>query len=157
MKILVSFAALVVSVAGQSTFEPADFNVTEALLDNGVNVSALPDLAPLVDRASTSGCSAAVSSAAHDPSSLLFADRDAVQVSRTHLWPRQTRGPTGVGVHLFHRIVLVCSAARDRASVCLQAQQSARRINCDLDCTPDPMPLRCEEWRSLCCAWRFEY
>lgn len=61
MKNVVPLAALVAVVAGQSTFEAADFNITEALLDNGVNVSALPDLAPLVDRASTSGCSAAVS------------------------------------------------------------------------------------------------
>lgn len=61
MKKVIALAGFVVSAASQSTFEPADFNITEALLDNGVNVSALPDLAPLVDRASTSGCSAAVS------------------------------------------------------------------------------------------------
>ena len=61
MKNVAPLAALLAVVAGQSTFEAADFNITEALLDNGVNVSALPDLAPLVDRASTSECSAAVS------------------------------------------------------------------------------------------------
>jgi hypothetical protein len=61
MKNLVPLAALVAGAASQSTFEPSDFNITEALLDNGVNVSALPDLAPLAERSSTSGCSAAVS------------------------------------------------------------------------------------------------
>lgn len=61
MKTFVPVAILVAVVAGHSTFEVADFNVTQALLDNGVNISALPDLAPLVDRAPTSGCSAAVS------------------------------------------------------------------------------------------------
>jgi hypothetical protein len=61
MKNVVPLAALVAVVAGQSTFEVADFNTTEALLNNGVNVSELPVLASLVDRASTSGCSAAVS------------------------------------------------------------------------------------------------
>jgi hypothetical protein len=40
--------------------EPLDFNVTEALLDNGINVSAIPDLAGLVVRSSMSGCVIAV-------------------------------------------------------------------------------------------------
>jgi hypothetical protein len=40
--------------------EPLDFNVTEALLDNGINVSAIPDLAGLVVRSSLSGCAIAV-------------------------------------------------------------------------------------------------
>lgn len=61
MKNVFPLTAFAAGVAAQSTFESADFNITEALLDNGVNVSALPDLAPLVGRASTSGCSAAVS------------------------------------------------------------------------------------------------
>jgi hypothetical protein len=39
MKNVVPLAALVAVVAGQSTFEAADFNTTEALLNNGVNVS----------------------------------------------------------------------------------------------------------------------
>lgn len=61
MKTLVPLATLVAGIAGQGTFESTDFNITEALLDNGVKVSALPDLAPLADRAANSGCSAAVS------------------------------------------------------------------------------------------------
>lgn len=60
----VSFFLLGVGVPhvwAQSTFEPTDFNVTEALLDNGVNVSAIPALEGLVTRSSPSACSIAVS------------------------------------------------------------------------------------------------
>lgn len=42
-----------------STFEPVDFNVTEALIDTGVNVSAIPGLSGLVER-SSGACSVAV-------------------------------------------------------------------------------------------------
>jgi hypothetical protein len=61
MKYAISSAALVAGAVSQATFEPADFNITEALLDNGVNVSAIPELAPLVERSLLSGCSIAVS------------------------------------------------------------------------------------------------
>ncbi len=61
MKYAIPSAALVAGAVSQATFEPADFNVTEALLDNGVNVSAIPELAPLVERSLLSGCSIAVS------------------------------------------------------------------------------------------------
>ena len=44
------------------SFEPADFNVTEALLRNGVNASALPDLSNIAEQSALSGCSAAVRS-----------------------------------------------------------------------------------------------
>lgn len=60
----VSTAALLglmpAGILSQDVFEPADFNVTEALLDNGVNVSAIPDLAGLAERSLLSGCSIAV-------------------------------------------------------------------------------------------------
>ena len=49
-----------VGVKAQDVFEPIDFNVTEALIDNGVNVSAIPELAGLVVRSSLKGCSIAV-------------------------------------------------------------------------------------------------
>lgn len=48
------------TVLAQGTFEPADFNVTDALLSQGVNVSAIPALEGLVERSSTSACSIAV-------------------------------------------------------------------------------------------------
>ena len=60
MRPLFPFAALLSSVASQ-VFEPADFSVTEALLDQGVNVSALPELAGLVGRSSNLACDIAVS------------------------------------------------------------------------------------------------
>jgi len=52
--------ALVARVSAQETFESPEFNVTEALIENGVNVSAIPELAGLVVRSSLSGCSIAV-------------------------------------------------------------------------------------------------
>ena len=56
---VVSLSAFVAAGLG-STFEPADFNVTEALTNNGINVSAIPELAGLVERSSLSACSIAV-------------------------------------------------------------------------------------------------
>ena len=60
--LIASLGALAASVLAQDVFEPADFNVTEALVANGVNVSALPDLAALTEKRSLSSpCAAAVS------------------------------------------------------------------------------------------------
>jgi hypothetical protein len=53
-------ATLATLVASQ-TFEAPDFNVTEALLDQGVNISRLPELAGLVERSSDLACNIAVS------------------------------------------------------------------------------------------------
>ncbi|CAN9233601.1 unnamed protein product [Alternaria sp. RS040] len=54
-------ATLATLVASQA-FEAPDFNVTEALLDQGVNISALPELAGLVERSSDLACNIACSS-----------------------------------------------------------------------------------------------
>lgn len=40
--------------------EPVDFNVTQALIEQGVNVSAVPALAALTDQSSVFACSIAV-------------------------------------------------------------------------------------------------
>jgi len=62
MKIFISLGALIaVVLAHNGTFEPADFNVTEALISNGVNVSAIPELAGLAERPALNGCSIAAS------------------------------------------------------------------------------------------------
>jgi hypothetical protein len=60
MKVPVAFSVLLARALSQSTFEPADFNVTEALLDNGVDVSAIHELADFTKRSLYSGCSIAV-------------------------------------------------------------------------------------------------
>ncbi|CAI9628457.1 unnamed protein product [Alternaria burnsii] len=57
---LVAFVAFVSAQTG--VFEPADFNVTKALIANGINVSAIPQLSGLVERTSLSSCSIACSS-----------------------------------------------------------------------------------------------
>ncbi|KAG9192583.1 hypothetical protein G6011_11317 [Alternaria panax] len=46
----------------QKPFEPSNFNVTAALLGNGVDISAIPSLADVSKRTSSSGCSIACSS-----------------------------------------------------------------------------------------------
>ncbi|EDU41046.1 GlcD FAD FMN-containing dehydrogenase [Pyrenophora tritici-repentis] len=55
------FSALVSFVTAQ-TFEDPDFNVTKALIAQGVNVSAVPELAGLVERSSNRACHIACSS-----------------------------------------------------------------------------------------------
>jgi hypothetical protein len=60
MKGFVPLVAFAAGVLSQTTFEPSNFNVTEALLDNGVNISAIPQLAPFVEKSLLSGCSVAV-------------------------------------------------------------------------------------------------
>lgn len=61
-----------------SAFEPADFNVTKALLDSGVSVTAIPGLAGLVERSSTDACSIAVR-LSNDHDSLLGDNADLVR------------------------------------------------------------------------------
>lgn len=41
-------------------FEAPDFNITEALIRNGINISAIPELSGLTERTLLSGCSVAV-------------------------------------------------------------------------------------------------
>jgi len=53
--------AVAAGASTQDVFEPADFNVTEALINNGINVSTIPDSAGLAARSSLKGCSIAVS------------------------------------------------------------------------------------------------
>jgi hypothetical protein len=66
MKTVLSLGALVAAVSAQTgAFEPADFNITAALIANGVNVSAIPQLSGLVERSSLSACSIAVSPVYH--------------------------------------------------------------------------------------------
>ncbi|CAI6336543.1 unnamed protein product [Periconia digitata] len=61
---LVSLSALAAGALAQDTFEPSDFNVTEALVTAGVNVSDIPQLAALTRRSSPGACKIACSSLA---------------------------------------------------------------------------------------------
>lgn len=63
MKVLWQISTLVAFASAQTTgaFEPANFNITKALIANGIDVSAIPELAEF-SRRSFSGCSAAVRS-----------------------------------------------------------------------------------------------
>jgi hypothetical protein len=96
---LVPSSILVVGALAQSTFEPADFNVTQALLDKGVNISSIPQLEGLVERSSSSGCSIAVSTPAHanphGPAvrTLTSTSRNVVQFFATSFWKQQIDQP----------------------------------------------------------------
>jgi len=57
------FGSLSAATIAQDVIEPADFNVTQALLENGVDPSDLPDVTALTKRSLFSGCSLAVSCA----------------------------------------------------------------------------------------------
>ncbi|KAF2125375.1 FAD-binding domain-containing protein [Dothidotthia symphoricarpi CBS 119687] len=56
------FLAVLASSVASQVFEAVDFNVTEALIAQGVNVSALPELATLVERSSDQACHIACTS-----------------------------------------------------------------------------------------------
>lgn len=49
---ILTLAAIAGNVLAQEIFEPSDFNVTEALIVNGVDVSALPELTNLTEKRS---------------------------------------------------------------------------------------------------------
>ena len=55
-------AALIASAVTQTVVEPVDFNATEALLEKGINLTALPQLAALAERSSNAACSIACGS-----------------------------------------------------------------------------------------------
>lgn len=57
-----SVLALSTAIVAQTddVFEAPDLNITAALVGNGVNISAIPELAALVERTLLSGCSIAV-------------------------------------------------------------------------------------------------
>jgi hypothetical protein len=57
-----SLATIAGNALAQEAFEPLDFNVTEALIANGVDISALPELANITEKRSLfSPCAVAVS------------------------------------------------------------------------------------------------
>lgn len=60
MKVSLTILACTAGPLLAQGFEPADFNVTEALLKNGVAACALPQPSELDDRSPLSGCKAAV-------------------------------------------------------------------------------------------------
>jgi FAD/FMN-containing dehydrogenase len=58
---IISLGFMPTRIIAQGVFESAEFNVTEALLNNGVNVSTLPGLSGLGARSIVNGCSVIVS------------------------------------------------------------------------------------------------
>lgn len=92
MKTFILLSALVAAVSAQAgTFEPSNFNVTKALISNGVNVSAMPELAGLAERSAPGGCSIAASAQLMTSSILQQANPFAVLFPTAHL--RRQQGP----------------------------------------------------------------
>lgn len=61
MQLITVLSSVLAVAAAQAIVEPENFNLSEALLSHGVNVSALPQLGGLVERSQLDGCSIAVS------------------------------------------------------------------------------------------------
>lgn len=60
-RLILSLGALAPGALAQGSFEPPDFNITEALIGNGVDVSSIPELEPLIEKRSLSSpCAVAV-------------------------------------------------------------------------------------------------
>ena len=57
---IISVGFFSVVILAQETFEPSDFDVTAALLENGVDVSDIPSLAGISKRTKPGGCEIAV-------------------------------------------------------------------------------------------------
>ena len=82
---ILSLGAAAGGILAQDVFEPSDFNVTDALIANGVDVSALPGLTKLTEKRSVSSpCAIAVGHYKYD--ALNCANKSKVQVTPTGLW-----------------------------------------------------------------------
>jgi hypothetical protein len=84
---VLSLGALVGGVLGQTgtTFEPVEFNITEALIENGVDVTAIPELSGLVERSSSKACSAAVSTSSYTLEVTVLLSHYLVYIVETYL------------------------------------------------------------------------
>jgi hypothetical protein len=84
------------TIMTQDIFETADFNVTEALLKNGVDMASLPELSKFETRSSSSSCSVAVSALSKHRDSCLCHGSAALSnlSSGTKKFRRKTRPPT---------------------------------------------------------------
>jgi hypothetical protein len=143
--------ASAVSVLAQ-TFEPADFNVTEALLDQGVNVSAIPGLLELAERSSTAGCAIAVSPV--DPVSCSGQRRltlaSIVQFSAACLWLQPCCYAGVTSLRCVYELFLVYPSRRGRSLLHLQAIQGCRCFSGSSHLSADPVPVRSEIGRTRC-------
>lgn len=138
---------------GQDTFEPTDFDIENALLDLGVNVSALPELAPLVERSSLAGCSIAVSSATSHLQQQ-FAYNYPVQLTQASL--QLSDHLTGhLSIRPIYYLILVPTTARTRPILYFQAHQTRPSLGPSPNLPPHPMSLRHQIRRPRRLCWRF--
>ncbi|KAJ4368693.1 hypothetical protein N0V86_009602 [Didymella sp. IMI 355093] len=91
---ILSIAAVAGNALAQDTFEPSDFNVTEALIANGVDISALPELANLTEKRSLFN-TCAIATALVDPY-CVFKPAKSLEVSTLVLLSRLTQCPFAI-------------------------------------------------------------
>lgn len=138
----------------QETFEPTDFNITDALLGYGVDVAALPQLASLVERSSLAGCSIAVSLPQAKQTSI------ARTLTSFIVWFARTafRLSTDIAQHTrlrsIHNIILVAATARTRPILHLQTSQTRASLHSSPHLTAHTMPLCHQIWRPRRICWR---
>ncbi|KAF2844786.1 FAD binding domain-containing protein [Plenodomus tracheiphilus IPT5] len=95
VEFLVTLGTFAVGALAQDVFEPSDFNVTEALVANGVNVSSLPDLETLSEKRSTlDPCTIAVTTLVNPY--CVFKPSKALDVSTMVLISRLTQCPFAI-------------------------------------------------------------
>lgn len=158
-----AFAAGVLGQTGDAVFEDPDFNVTEALIDIGFNVSAIPELADLVERSSLAACSIAVSLiCSQAPCAGLLEEYRNLTIDIVYFVEHRLRkhkstfGEFGI-LQCIHRCVLVGTTSSSQPSLCLQALNGFGRLGVGAGVTSHPMPLRREVWWSHLVRWRLKY
>jgi hypothetical protein len=144
-----AFATGALGQAGGAVFEDSAFNVTEALLDIGFNVSAIPELADLSERSSLKACSIAVSLSGSRCHAKAFPRRRNADNSLVYFAERCLRqcqsslGELGI-LQCIHRRILVRATSRCEPSLCLQTIKSFGRLGTGSGVTSDSMSLRRE-------------
>lgn len=148
-KIFLGALALAAGVSAQERFEPLDFNVTEALIDNGINISAIPELGGLVVRSSTKGCSIAVDiywTLFDRPELILY----IVQFAQAHLRRFQSQ-------HYSASNLLVSSTEPSRAVLHIYSYRGSRSFDFGVTCATFSVPFCGQERRTRCLSRRLEY
>lgn len=145
---IISLSAVAVSGLANE-FEPAEFNVTEALIKNGVNISAIPELQGLVQRSSPNACSIAVSLPCHDSTLCSAADKAKVQSSQFHIRKQQRTISRISRLRGVHKRLLGCSARHRQPLLYLQTGQCPTSLSARSAVPPYAMPI-CYQGRRPC-------
>jgi hypothetical protein len=143
MKTRVAISLAVLSFAAGATSqeysEPSNFSITEALLENGVNVSAIPQLQELEneERSFSDPCAIAVYYYIHTWVS--FVDSSSVQLAQAFIW--KSVAVERRRLRCFYNRILVNTGCICRSVVYLQTYEGPGRINSCAFISPHAMPV----------------